>query len=85
MNRRAVDYTEAMEIPLTAEQEALIVRVANETGRDARQVVQDLLCRLVEDEAHFVEAVKRGFASLARGELMEHEEVGARLDRLFEA
>jgi hypothetical protein len=39
--------------------------------------------RLLENEAHFIEAVRRGFDSLDRGEYLTHEEVGQRLERLF--
>jgi len=37
----------------------------------------------LEHEARFIEAVKRGLESLDRGEYASHEDVGARIDRLF--
>lgn len=35
------------------------------------------------EESVFIEAIERGFASLDRGEYVEHEEVGDRLQRLL--
>jgi hypothetical protein len=37
-----------------------------------------------EDEARFVEAVKRGEEALQRGESLSHEQVGQRLQRFLE-
>src|SRR6266404_1581479 len=40
---------------------------------------------IFEADAEFVEAVMKGLASLDRGEGLTHEEVGKRIDRLFQA
>jgi predicted transcriptional regulator len=72
-----------MEVYLTAEQEAQLIRIADSTGRAVEAVAQEAIRRLLEEEAHFVEAVEKGFASLDRGEYVEHEEVGARIKRLL--
>jgi predicted transcriptional regulator len=72
-----------VEVYFTPEQEARLLAIASRTGRNAEQLVRDTVTRLLEDESHFVEAVRKGFASLDRGDHVLHEEVGERLDRLF--
>ncbi len=76
-------YTVVMEVHFTPEQEARLAEVAGRVGKNAAEVVQETVARMLEDEARFVEAVKIGFASLDRGEFVEHEEVKARVDRLL--
>jgi predicted transcriptional regulator len=44
---------------------------------------QDVLTRHFEEEARFVEAVKRGEEALQRGEYLTHEQVGQRLQRFL--
>lgn len=74
-----------MEVHLTAEQEARLAELAARGGRSVDEIVHEAILRYVEDEAHFVEAVMQGLASLDRGESLSHEEVGRRIDRLFES
>jgi predicted transcriptional regulator len=42
-----------------------------------------VLTRHFEEEARFVEAVKRGEEALQRGEYLTHEQVGQRLQRFL--
>lgn len=72
-----------MEVHLTPEQEAKLGDIASRTGRQTREVVQAAVDRLLDEESVFIEAIERGFASLDRGEYVEHEEVGDRLQRLL--
>lgn len=72
-----------MEVHLTPEQEAELSKLATRKGRDANQLAQEVLGLYLEHEACFIEAVKRGLESLDRGEYVSHEEVGARIGRLF--
>ena len=74
-----------MQLHLTPEKEARLVEVAARHGRSPDQLLQDALDRFFEADADFVEAVKKGLASLDRGEGLTHEEVGARIERLFQA
>jgi len=74
-----------MQVQLTREQEARLVELAARDGRSPDQVVQEALDRLFEADSDFVEAVMKGLASLDRGEGLTHEEVGSRIDGLFEA
>jgi predicted transcriptional regulator len=74
-----------MEVHLTREQEAELSRLALRKGRNADELAQEVLRFYLEHEASFIEAAKRGLDSLDRGEYVSHEEVGARIDRLFPA
>jgi len=74
-----------MEVQLTPEQEAELTKLATRKGRKAKELAQEVLGLYLEHEAEFVEAVKRGLESLDRGEYVSHEEVAARIDRLFPA
>ena len=74
-----------MEVYFTPEQEAQLSAIASRTGRDPEELVRETVTGLLEDEAEFVESVRKGFASLDRGEYLTHEEVGQRIERLFPA
>jgi predicted transcriptional regulator len=72
-----------MEVHLTPEQEAELDKLATRKGRNANELAQEVIGFYLEHEARFIEAVKRGLESLDRGEYVSHEEVGARINRLF--
>jgi len=72
-----------MEVHLTPEQEAELSELATRKGRNANELAQEVIGFYLEHEARFIEAVKRGLESLDRGEYVSHEDVGARIDRLF--
>jgi predicted transcriptional regulator len=74
-----------MEVQFTPEQEAQLSKIANSVGTDAEHLVQDAALRLLKEEARFIDAVKLGEAELERGEYLSSEEVGARLERLFQS
>jgi len=74
-----------MQVHLTPEQEARLLELAARGGRSPDQLVQEALDRFFEADLDFVEAVMKGLASLDRGEGLTHEEVGKRIDRLFQA
>jgi predicted transcriptional regulator len=73
-----------MEIHLTAEEETELAQVAMRKGRDAGQLAHEVLGYYLKHEARFIEAVKRGVATTERGEFVEHDEVLARIERLFQ-
>ena len=70
---------------VTLELQAKLAQLAAQQGRDTDDLVQDVLTRYLEEEARFVEAVKLGEEALERGEYLTHEQVGQRLQRLFES
>jgi len=67
-----------MEVHVTGELEAKLIHSAALQGYSPDQLVEDARMRYFE-EAHFVEAVKRGEEALNRGEYLNHEQVGQRL------
>jgi predicted transcriptional regulator len=75
-------YTGGMEVHFTPDQQARLIQFASQLGKDAEQVVRDAVDHLLND-ARYVEEVRKGFASLDRGEFVEHEEVGSRINRLL--
>jgi predicted transcriptional regulator len=73
-----------MEVHVTGELEAKLTHSAATQGRNPDELVQDVLTHYFEEEARFVEAVKRGEEALQRGEYLTHEQVGQRLQRFLQ-
>jgi hypothetical protein len=73
-----------MEVQFTAEQEAQLAQLATKAGTDAAHLVKDAALRLLEEDARFVEAVKRGEEALSRGDYLTHDQVGQRLQRFLQ-
>lgn len=73
-----------MEVHLTAEKEARLRQIAIRTGRDAAQVLEEAVDRMLEYEARFLEAVEAGRGAVRRGDLVEHEDVVERIERMFD-
>ena len=72
-----------MEVNLTPELQAKLNEVAAQQGRDPQSLVQEAVQRLVDYDRWFVREVEKGLAQIERGEVLEHEEVGARLEKLL--
>lgn len=70
-----------MEIHLTPEKEALLRQVAARTGQDAAQVVQEAVDRLLDHDTWFIREVEKGQLQAAKGDLIKHDEVVARIER----
>jgi predicted transcriptional regulator len=73
-----------MELHVTGELEAKLAHSAAKQGRNPDELVQDMLTRYFEEEARFVEAVRRGEEALQRGDYLTHEQVGERLQRFLQ-
>jgi predicted transcriptional regulator len=71
-----------MEVHFTPEQEAQLAQIATQVGTNAERLVKDAALRLLED-AHFRAAVREGIAQADRGELIEEEEMDARLEQML--
>jgi len=74
-----------MEVHFTSEMQAKLADLAARQGRGTEDLVQDILAGYIEEEARFIEAIRLGEESLERGEYLTHEEVGVRLEPLFES
>jgi predicted transcriptional regulator len=73
-----------MEVHVTGELEAKLAHSAARQGRNPDELVQVVLTHYLEEEARFIEAVKRGEEAFERGEFLTHEQVGQRLQRFLE-
>ncbi|HEY5175250.1 MAG TPA: hypothetical protein VII95_06755 [Terriglobales bacterium] len=72
-----------MEVHLSPDKEARLREFANRTGKDAAQVVEEAVDRMLDYEERFFAAVAEGRASARRGELVEHDEVVERIEQMF--
>ena len=60
------------------------MRVAAERGRDAETLAKEAIERFVDYDEWFIREVEKGLAQTERGEVLTHEEVGARMEKLIE-
>lgn len=72
-----------MNLEVPPELEAKLTRMAAETGRTVDQVAIDLLSTSVDHDEWFRTEVERGRVSAREGRLLEHDEVGTRIDRRY--
>lgn len=72
-----------MQIDFSPEEEAQLSQIANRTGRNAAQVVKETVGRMLEDQTRFVAAVRKGIEQADRGDLVEHDDVVERIERMF--
>ena len=72
-----------MEVKLSPELQAKLDRVAAQQGRDSESLVQEAVERLVGYDEWFIREVEKGLAQIERGEVVEDEEVGARVGKLI--
>jgi predicted transcriptional regulator len=73
-----------MEVHFTPEQEAQLSRIASHSGTDTERLVKDAALRLVEEDMRFRAGVRRGIEQADRGELVDHNDVKARIERLLQ-
>jgi predicted transcriptional regulator len=72
-----------MEVHLAQNQEAELNDLAAKTGRGTDELVQQAVARMLEYDASFLKAVEEGRAAARRGDLLEHDEVVDRIERMF--
>jgi predicted transcriptional regulator len=72
-----------MEVHFSPHTEAKLKEFAARQGKDVAQVVEQAVSNMLQRQARFVEGVERGNASADRGDLVDHEEVVSRIERLF--
>ena len=72
-----------MDIHLNPDVQAKLARLAAQRGRDAETLAREAIERFVDYDEWFIEEVEKGLAQIERGEVLTHEEVGARLNKLL--
>jgi predicted transcriptional regulator len=58
------------------------VRVNPERGRDAEILAREAIERFLDYDEWFIREVEKGLAQIDRGQVLSHEEVGTRLEKL---
>jgi len=76
-------YTGRMEVRLSPELQAKLDRMAAQQGRDAESLVHEAVDRLVGYDEWFVGEVEKGLAQIERGDVLAHDDVGSRLEKLL--
>jgi predicted transcriptional regulator len=72
-----------MEVHLSPDKEARLKQVATRTGKNAAQIVEEAVDRMLEYDTRFIQAVEEGRASARRGDLLEHDDVVERIEQIF--
>ncbi|MGA2424012.1 MAG: hypothetical protein ABSG07_08420 [Terriglobales bacterium] len=72
-----------MEVRLQPEKEAQLAQIAAQRGLKTDELAQQVLSSYLEDDTRFVEAVNLGLAAADRGEFVEHDEVGAKIQQIL--
>jgi predicted transcriptional regulator len=70
-----------LEVTLSPDVQSRLPRLAAERGRDAVALAREAIERFVDYDEWFVREVEKGLGQIARGEVLTHEEVGARLEK----
>lgn len=73
-----------MTVHLTPVQEQRLQHLAAHAGRTADELVQEEMDRFLAYEEEMLRAVQRGDEDIAAGRVLEHAEVVARVERLFQ-
>jgi len=73
-----------MEVNLTPDQVEQLNKLASSTGRRADELVQEAIDNLLAYNQWFREEVEIGLAQVRQGELVEDEEVRARIERIIQ-
>jgi predicted transcriptional regulator len=74
-----------MEVHFTPEQEAQLSEIANQAGTDAEHLVKSAALRLLEREARFRDAVRKGLEQADRGDFVDEHEMDARIERMIQS
>ena len=64
-----------MEVHFTPDTQAQLQQLAASEGKNAAQVVEETITRVLERRAKFLEGVQRGIDAADRGELVDDDEV----------
>src|SRR3989442_12908277 len=80
---RRCAYTDGMEINLSPELQAKLDRIPSQQGRDRESLGHEAVEPLVGYDEWFIRQVEKGLARVDRGQVLEHEEVAARMEHLI--
>ncbi len=72
-----------MEVKLSHELQAKLDDMAAQQGRDSASLVHEAVERLIGYDEWFIRRVEEGLAQIDRGEVLPHDEVAARMEKLI--
>jgi len=72
-----------MEVRLHPDVQAKLSRLADARGSDAEMLAREAIERFVDYDEWFIREVEKGLAQIDRGQVLSHEEVGTRLEKLL--
>jgi len=70
-----------MEVHLNPDLQARLTHLAAQQGRDTEALAREAIERLVDYDEWFIREVEKGLTQIEQGEVLTHEEVGARMER----
>lgn len=73
----------SMNVPLSPDLQAKLVRLAAEQGRDSEALVVEAVERMVNYEEWFLREVDKGLAAAERGEFVDHAQVRKMIDERY--
>jgi predicted transcriptional regulator len=76
-------YSESDGVHFNSALQARLTRLAAQRGRGNEELVLEAVERLVDYDEWFIRKVEKGLGQVERGELLPHEEVGARSEKLL--
>ena len=81
---RQSNASQAVEEGYNEIQHAKLNELAARTGRGTEELVQEAVDRMLDYDRWFKEQVQVGLDQIARGELIDEEEMDARVERMFQ-
>jgi predicted transcriptional regulator len=72
-----------MEVHLDPDVQVKLARLAAERGCDPELLAREAIERFVDYDEWFIREVEEGLAQIEQGEVLSHEEVGTRLEKLL--
>jgi len=73
-----------MDLQLPDRQAAALISLATRTGRTAEELATEAVDRLLAEESWFNAQVQLGIDQIARGEVVEEEEMASRVARMMQ-
>jgi len=70
-----------MEVHFSPQTEARLREAALRQGKDAAELVEQAVDRMLDYEINFARAVEEGRSSARRGDLLEHDEVVRQIEQ----
>ena len=72
-----------MEVHLSPDKQARLQEIATRVGKNTEQMVEEAVDRMLEYDERFIASVEAGRVSARRGELLEHDDVVERIEKIM--